>query len=439
VVTSAQMNVLSEENIFRSDDFVIDFFSYGQSPDKSVACTFTPFTPSANAGAETLVGLGFGGELLLRSGFDVVAFKSAKNFWYQNLDSETVDKVEKFISARQAKYIRRVSYGSSMGAYAAIQFSRPLKLDVVLALSPQFEIDKPYDQRWQSSAQQIDFRHRIDADTISPECKYFVAYDPKNEDLLHVQQLRAIIDNDHLIEIQTPYSGHPAAGYLLETGLIQEVALSVLKNASVNHSALRIHRKRSKSYLYEFSRQLASKDKNRSALIAIDMAIGIDNTALAFPIHKSLILDQHGDRAAALKLAYETRDRLTGVVISEAHLMGALSALLVRYQDLSGALALINRAIRLDPSIREFQTQKKAVLAMVKANRRRVEPLVEHSVTSPSMPYCAGRELASPTVLGIDNPVADPTVSQSTTVSVEPKQSLADRLRKLLRVPTVKR
>ena len=59
------------------------------------------------------------------------------------------------------RHARRVAYGTSMGGYAAIQLSAALKLDAVLALSPQFEVDKAYDTRWKVLANSIDYRYRI--------------------------------------------------------------------------------------------------------------------------------------------------------------------------------------------------------------------------------------------------------------------------------------
>jgi tetratricopeptide (TPR) repeat protein len=360
------MNVLSEKNIFRSDDLVIDFFSLGDGPNKSIAFTFTAFTPSTKADKDALVGVGFGGELLLRNGFDVVAFKSAKNLWYQNILAETLVEIESFISASSIAYIKRVSYGSSMGAYAAIQFSRALKIDIVLALSPQFEIDQPYDQRWQSLAQQIEFQYRIDSNAISDSCKYFVAYDPKNDDALHIQKLSTLIDREHLIKIRTPYSGHPSTTYLFETGLIQCIALSVLQHASFDYSAMRNNRQLSKTYLYELSKRLTLKDKNKSALIVINRAISIDHSALGLLVHKIAILEKLGDPVTAKTLAYETCSRATGSTIADAHLLASLSDLLITYQDFSEALKLIERAIEIDETVMEFHLHRQSVLAMLK-------------------------------------------------------------------------
>ena len=416
------MTVLTETNIFRSDDLAIDFFSFGNVPNKNIAITFTPF---GTYGAVSLVGAGYGGELLLRNGFDVVAFKSARNLWYQNVSAENIIAVSRFVDARANLYVRRVGYGSSMGAYAAIQFSRILKMDVVLALSPQFEIDKPYDKRWQVAAERIDFKYRIDASTIEGHCKYFVVFDPVTEDLRHVEKLRELIEPDRLIEIPTPYSGHPVGHYLTETGLLQDLAISVLQHSSVARIKIGAHRRLSQTYLYELSKQLVARNKNRSALTAIDRAISIDDGKPEFHLHRSIVLGKlDQSEAALLAIDYAIRvrndtpelyfqrsavltvlgrfqsallaiDKATsldreipefhvhrsivldnlnqpvaalsavreaqGLMKHDAHLMGAISDRLARHGDFVGALALIEQAIAIDESVLQFHMHKSVV------------------------------------------------------------------------------
>lgn len=348
------MTVLKETNIFRSDDLAIDFFSFGNAPNKNIAITFTPF---ATHGAVSLDGIGYGGELLLRNGFDVIAFKSTKNLWYQNLSTETLAAVEQFIAAHETSYVKRVGYGSSMGGYAAIQFAKNLRLDIVLALSPQFEIDKSYDQRWQSAASLIEFQHRIDASAIAADCKYFVAYDPGTVDVRHIEKLRELIDAQALVEIPTPFSGHPVGHYLAETGLIQNFSLSILKYGSVEPVSIGRQRRYSKTYLFELSKQLASRTKNKSALIAIDKAIMIDREAPAFHIHRSILLDELGQPDAALLAAYEAQRK----PIIDPYLMGALSDRLAKHGDFVAACSLIEKAISIDASMLHFHLHKCAV------------------------------------------------------------------------------
>ncbi len=365
------MNVLFEKNIFCSDGLVIDFFSLGKRENKSIAFTFTAFTPTSKGGEDTLTGVGFGGELLLKNGFDVVAFKSAKNLWYQNISPQMLADVEDHITDSPVPYVKRVAYGSSMGAYAAILFSRVLKADVVLALSPQFEIDQAYDKRWQSLARQINFQRRIDSNAILDSCKYFVVYDPKNKDALHIQKLSLLIDAQRLTKLKTPYSGHPSTTYLFEIGTIQAIALSVLQHARVDHSLARGNRKLSKTYLHELSKNLALRGKNKSALITINRAINLDHNALGLLIQKIAILKKLGDPVTAKALTYEACSRVTDSTIADAHLLALLSDLLITYQDFSMALALIERAIELDETVTEFQLHRKSVLAMVKKSKFR--------------------------------------------------------------------
>jgi tetratricopeptide (TPR) repeat protein len=345
------MNFVTEKILFRSEELAIDFFSWGGDSDKNIAITFTPFGTN---GEISLDGVGYGGEFLLSNNFDIVAIKSAKNLWYQNLSMENIALAEQFISSYPTKYMKRVGYGSSMGGYAAIQFSRALKLDIVLALSPQFEIDQPYDQRWASAAQGIQFQHRIDPTAIANDCKYFIAYDPQTVDVRHVEKIREFISHDQLVEITTPYAGHPSAYYLAETGQIQELAISVLKNGSIGHARVNAHRARSKTYLYELSKRLTLKNKNESALLVIDRALAIDPNVSALLLQKSIVLNNLGRFEAALKVAHEARQKLN----NEAHLMASLSVHLVDLQDYSGGLELIEQAISIENNVFEFHLHR---------------------------------------------------------------------------------
>lgn len=345
------MTVLTETNIFRSDELAIDFFSFGTAPNKNIAITFTPFGVH---GPVLLDGVGFAGELLLRNGFDLVAFKSAKNLWYQNLSRDTLAVVDHFIATQHISYVKRVGYGSSMGGYAAIQFAKRLRLDIVLALSPQFEIDKSYDQRWQSAASAIKFQYRIDASAIAADCKYFVAYDPGTIDVRHVEKLRDLIDAQSLVEIPTPFSGHPVGHYLAETGLIQTFALSILKYGSVESVSTGRQRRYSKTYLFELSKQLALRKKNKSALVAIDKAIVIDSEAPEFHVHRSILLDELSRPEAALQAAYEAQAKLK----QDPYLMGALSDRLARHRELVAARTLIENAISIDASVLHFHLHR---------------------------------------------------------------------------------
>lgn len=88
-----------------------------------------------------------GGDLLVKNGFDVVNFKISNDDWFQSIPEKMFDAIQNFSCA----YKYKVGYGTSMGGYGVIAFSKMLKLDTALVFSPQFCIDKPFDTRWRCS------------------------------------------------------------------------------------------------------------------------------------------------------------------------------------------------------------------------------------------------------------------------------------------------
>lgn len=328
-------------NIFRSADVAIDFYSSGSEPGRTVVMTFTPFNTE---GEKVLDGSGFASELLANNGFDVVAFKTRQNVWYQDLPRPALASVTQFLDSHSPRHARRVAYGTSMGGYAAIQFSAALELDAVLALSPQFEVDKAYDTRWKVLANSIDYRYRIDANAISVDCTYFVAYDPENLDKLHVDKLRPLIAPSKLVEIKTRHAGHPCGYLLSEVGALKPMMLSILRLNTVGNLAPAMNkRKQSKIYLYRLSRSLTKRGKYASALVAIDRAIGLDGNAPELHLQRSLLLDRLGRPNDAMK-AIKDVCRASG----DGHRWDVVSKNAAEHRNYSDALELIDRGVAWD-------------------------------------------------------------------------------------------
>jgi len=182
-----------------------------------VAITFT------ERGRTEISGPGFGGDFLLERGFDVIAFKLIENTWYQGVTSEQLAVVREAAS----HYSERVSYGSSMGAHAAIRFAASLGVDRVLALSPLFDICWPHDKRYAEDREAIQ-TDMMSREMISSSCKYFVVYDPFDPDIHHVAAFQKVVPAENLIPIKVPCSGHPSGYYLKEAGSLSDVVMSTL-------------------------------------------------------------------------------------------------------------------------------------------------------------------------------------------------------------------
>lgn len=80
----------------------------------------------------------WGEETLRKAGFDTVGFVCKSNCWFP---LEEMERLAKYVHERSKYYHKIILYGSSMGAYAAVKFSRLLGADASLAFSPQYSID----------------------------------------------------------------------------------------------------------------------------------------------------------------------------------------------------------------------------------------------------------------------------------------------------------
>lgn len=345
------MSVLTEKRLFESADIAIDFFSSAAPHNGFIAFTFTPF-----GAAKDIPLAGYAGDFLLHNGFDVIAFKSTRNVWYQNVPPAALTVVQQFLSGHTIQYQKRVGYGTSMGGYAAIQFSGDLHFDTVLALSPQFEIDQPYDRRWKKFARRITFQYRIDRQSVSPHCRYFVAYDPKNVDREHIDRLAELIDQHQLVRIPIPHSGHPSTYFFAEIGLIQDLALSILRDGAVNHHSMLAHRRRSKTYLSEMSRHLANRRKYHSALIAIERALQIDRSVAQFHLQKSIILDALLRPDEALAVLQQARLMPS----HDAYVLGMIAKRLAKHHCYVEALHIEYSAICIDSTFASLQLYNSA-------------------------------------------------------------------------------
>src|SRR6185295_13588924 len=153
---------------------------------------------------------GFGTQFLIKNGFDVVAVKTNRDLWYENLTASQLDVVA---SAGQG-YSMRGTYGSSMGAYAAMRFARALGASRVLGLSPLFDIKAEFEKRWILDAAAMNAMPMMTAEHVNEDAEYFVVADPNNPDIAHVNLYRQLIP--HLHFLPTPYSTHPSGYFLSE-------------------------------------------------------------------------------------------------------------------------------------------------------------------------------------------------------------------------------
>ena len=298
------MNGVAGEVVFASAGLRATFRDAGAA-DRPLVVTFD----SLNADLR-LDRPGFGEAWLAQCGYDAVHVVSARNAWYQDRDTPALLETVRSAVAERA---RVVTYGSSMGGYAAVRFAAALGAHAAVALSPQFSIDPaaaPWETRWTEYAHGLVFGEAPPAARVGAPERVFVVFDPLNRDRLHADALARL---HPVVAAPVRHAGHPAGTFLAESGLLSQAVQAMIEDRfdpALFQRQVRDGRRRSAAYLYA----LARRQPARRAVLALGLV-----TAAA--------------RLAPLTAAYhaETGEQLA------------------RLGDLPGAEAALRRAQQVDP------------------------------------------------------------------------------------------
>lgn len=161
-----------------------------------------------------------------KMGYNEFNISTSRNHWYQT--DEIIDVV-RLIGDHNQLGAKIITYGSSMGAYASINFAEMLNAHRFLAFSPQYSLHpdlRPHeDTRWQLESELLEFTYDyIHAGAIQDRRGYLF-YDKESPDNQHA---KLILNKTSAIGFHIPLSRHGAAlvlnqSYGLKT-LLKEVA-----------------------------------------------------------------------------------------------------------------------------------------------------------------------------------------------------------------------
>lgn len=198
-------------------------------------------------------GYGFGEEVLIKFGVDLLIFRTGGNHWFQDLSFEDCEKLCENLDLD--KYNLRCGYGSSMGGYAAIFFAGALRLDRVLAISPQYSIDPmsvEWEKRFKLDAPYQHWVHPPLSTVISKRAEFLVLYDPYDQDSHHAALIARSSNRVRIMPVA--YGGHPVGGSLAEMGLLKPILAKVInpdsKNIAISRYEMRRRRVNSSSILW---------------------------------------------------------------------------------------------------------------------------------------------------------------------------------------------
>lgn len=168
--------------------------------------------------------LGFGEAFFEAAGISAIHVMGVREDWYQYAEMpEAMAAVREAVAGAE----RVMTYGSSMGAYAAIRFADAAGADTVLAFSPQYSIDPaktPFEKRWSQDSARIAWRPEIDG-PIRCAARPIVIYDPCLGDGRHADMIAA---DTPIHPIRLPHAGHPTTSLVAEMAMLSGLVLEVL-------------------------------------------------------------------------------------------------------------------------------------------------------------------------------------------------------------------
>lgn len=189
------------------------------------------------------------------------------NAWFQYPD---FDVVLAAVREKTRSATRILAYGSSMGGYGAVRFADAVGASQVIALSPQYSIDRqvmPNERRWPSHSRRTRFIAARNG-AIACSADVLICYDPRGPDRDHALRIAQDIP---VRMLAVPYGGHPVGSFLAEAGLLAQMVLDML-DGGVDlpglEQACRLARRHSANYMSA----LAEAQPARRAALALRIA-----------------------------------------------------------------------------------------------------------------------------------------------------------------------
>lgn len=371
---------VKHETLFEGRDLALDVYDGGHAVS---IVTFESRNKYISATKPSRFGPGFGRGRFAPLGFNEYLVKRSRNHWYQTAEMRTVAEI---INSRTSG-TRVITYGSSMGGFAAINFASMLNADQFIALSPLHDVspgNEAGDRRWSESAL-LDFPHnRISAG----DCRHaqgYVFYHHAGLDDVHAQLLK----RDTLATlVAVEYGGHPCSFFLNDAYGLKRLVAEIGTHAFDLDDFRRILEEKTEETFYPYERrslQLAREGGDLGAAIE-QLRIAISRKGSLPRLHTRLgdLLRKSGDFPNA-EVAY--RSSLALHPASAASHIG-LSYAHASRGDYASAVEAVEAAIAITPKP-EFYARLgewlilKGDLAAAEQSMLRVIDLVPDAVVVP--------------------------------------------------------
>lgn len=206
-----------DDVIFDSKNICAVFSPADIKTQETLVVTFYPFLPPEQKKQPIT---GFSRESFRKLGYDTIHVIPSGNHWYQYDDLEQMLEA---ISIRKNGYKRLAVFGQSMGAYGALQCSKALNADRVVAICAQLTTDASkvsFDPGWQHYIKTggVKFIRDNFQENVNLNAEVILAYDPFfSPDVLHASEIKKRINVTPLV---MPFCEHAVGRHLALVGLM---------------------------------------------------------------------------------------------------------------------------------------------------------------------------------------------------------------------------
>ncbi len=221
----------------------------------------------------------WGEDFFARRGLNAIGITARLNDYYAQ--HEIVEVLRTVRAATRGMQL--VGYGPSMGGHGVVNHAEALGLIRVAAIAPIFSPrpeETAFDRRFLHLPVDREFP-LAQVDRRRSRARGYIMFDPlMREERGHAER---IIRHHDLQPVCVPLSGHGPLQMLVETGLLEDIVIAMLRgmlDVGAFRKTFRAHRKRSVTYLVQIGFQLERRGKPRDALGMFDRA-----RALAAPTH----------------------------------------------------------------------------------------------------------------------------------------------------------
>ena len=210
----------------------------------------------------------------LTAGLAHLHIQTRWNDWFLNPETPALETA---LATTRARFLTARALGFSMGGYAALRFSKSLRLNQVLLVSPQASLHLPEEDRYPEAAGFDPVAGDLAAHA-RPDLKGVVAYDPTHRlDQLHADRIIALLPG--LQPAKLGFGGHPGTAALGQAGgfrALQRLSLSsrlqarevVLLHRDLRHISARYWRERADWLLRRGNTDLAAQALDRAEALA---------------------------------------------------------------------------------------------------------------------------------------------------------------------------